>query len=37
MRGERTGALFAVVEETGELMFREAPDYEDPPDVDVAQ
>ena len=27
------GGLFAVVEETGELMFREAPDYETPGDV----
>ena len=27
--GGADGALFAVVEETGELMFREAPDYED--------
>ena len=26
--------LFAVVEETGELLFREAPDYEDPGDVE---
>ena len=34
--GGADGALFAVVEETGELMFREAPDYEDPSDVDVA-
>ena len=34
--GERTGALFAVVEETGELMFREAPDYETPGDVESA-
>ena len=27
------GGLFAVVEETGELLFREAPDYETPGDV----
>ena len=27
--GGADGGLFAVVEETGELMFREAPDYED--------
>ena len=31
--GGADGELFAVVEETGELMFREAPDYEDPGDV----
>ena len=31
--GGADGALFAVVEETGELMFREAPDYETPGDV----
>ena len=31
--GGADGGLFAVVEETGELMFREAPDYEDPGDV----
>ena len=29
--------LFAVVEETGELLFREAPDYEDPGDVESAE
>ena len=32
--GGADGALFAVVEETGELMFREAPDYENPGDVE---
>ena len=32
--GGADGALFAVVEETGELMFREAPDYEIPGDVE---
>ena len=31
------GGLFAVVEETGELQFREAPDYEDPADVESAE
>ena len=31
--GGADGALFAVVEETGELLFREAPDYETPGDV----
>ena len=31
--GGADGALFAVVEETGELRFREAPDYETPGDV----
>ena len=31
--GGADGGLFAVVEETGELMFREAPDYENPGDV----
>ena len=35
--GGADGALFAVVEETGELMFREAPDYEDPGDVESAE
>ena len=34
--GGADGALFAVVEETGELMFREAPDYETPGDVESA-
>ena len=31
--GGADGALFTVEAETGELMFREAPDYEDPGDV----
>ena len=31
--GGADGGLFAVVGETGELMFREAPDYETPGDV----
>ena len=31
--GGADGELFAVIEETGELSFREAPDYEDPGDV----
>ena len=35
--GGADGALFAVVEETGELQFREAPDYEDPSDVESAE
>ena len=35
--GGADGGLFAVVEETGELMFREAPDYEDPGDVESAE
>ena len=35
--GGADGALFAVVGETGELMFREAPDYEDPSDVESAE
>ena len=35
--GGADGELFAVVEETGELMFREAPDYEDPSDVESAE
>ena len=35
--GGADGALFAVVEETGELLFREAPDYEDPGDVENAE
>ena len=34
--GGADGALFAVVEETGELTFREAPDYETPGDVESA-
>ena len=32
--GGADGALFAVDEETGELTFREAPDYENPGDVE---
>ncbi len=35
--GGADGGLFAVVEETGELMFREAPDYEDPSDVESGE
>ena len=35
--GGADGGLFAVVEETGELLFREAPDYEDPSDVESAE
>ena len=35
--GGADGALFAVEAETGELMFREAPDYEDPGDVESAE
>ena len=35
--GGADGGLFAVVEETGELQFREAPDYEDPSDVESAE
>ena len=35
--GGADGALFAVVEETGEMMFREAPDYENPGDVESAE
>ena len=35
--GGADAALFAVVEETGELLFREAPDYEDPGDVESAE
>ena len=31
--GGADGGMFAVEAETGELMFREAPDYEDPGDV----
>ena len=34
--GGADGGLFAVVAETGELMFREAPDYENPGDVESA-
>ena len=35
--GGADGGLFAVVEETGELLFREAPDYENPGDVASAE
>ena len=35
--GGADGGLFAVVEETGELLFREAPDYETPSDVESAE
>ena len=35
--GGADGELFAVVEETGELLFREAPDYETPSDVESAE
>ena len=35
--GGADGALFAVDEETGELMFGEAPDYENPGDVESAE
>ena len=35
--GGADGALFAVDEETGELTFREAPDYETPGDVESAE
>ena len=35
--GGADGALFAVVAETGELLFREAPDYESPSDVESAE
>ena len=35
--GGADGGLFEVVEETGELMFREAPDYETPGDVESAE
>ena len=35
--GGADGGLFEVVEETGELMFREAPDYETPSDVESAE
>ena len=34
--GGADGGLFAVEAETGELMFREAPDYETPGDVESA-
>ena len=32
--GGADGALFAIIEEAGELSFREAPDYENPADVE---
>ena len=35
--GGADGELFAVIEETGELSFREAPDYENPSDVESAE
>ena len=35
--GGADGGLFEVDEETGELQFREAPDYEDPSDVESAE
>ena len=35
--GGADGGLFAVVAETGELLFREAPDYEAPSDVASAE
>ena len=35
--GGADGGLFAVVAETGELLFREAPDYEAPSDVESAE
>ena len=35
--GGADGGLFAVEAETGELLFREAPDYEDPSDVENAE
>ena len=35
--GGADGGLFAVEAETGELQFREAPDYEDPSDVESAE
>ena len=35
--GGADGGLFAVAEETGELLFREAPDYENPGDVESAK
>ena len=34
--GGADGGLFAVEAETGELLFREAPDYETPGDVESA-
>ena len=35
--GGADGGLFAVEAETGELLFREAPDYENPSDVESAE
>ena len=35
--GGADGGLFEVEAETGDLMFREAPDYEDPSDVESAE
>ena len=35
--GGADGGLFAVEAETGELLFREAPDYESPSDVESAE
>ena len=35
--GGADGGLFAVEAETGELSFREAPDYETPGDVESAE
>ena len=35
--GGADGGLFEVEAETGELLFREAPDYEDPSDVESAE
>ena len=35
--GGADGGLFAVEAETGELLFREAPDYEDPSDVESGE
>ena len=35
--GGADGGLFAVEAETGELLFREAPDYETPSDVESAE
>ena len=35
--GGADGGLFAVEAETGELLFRQAPDYEDPSDVESAE
>ena len=35
--GGADGVLFTVVEETGELLFREVPDYENPGDLESAE